>query len=190
MTASHDSMNLKVVTDQNLSYVLSNEEERATLLMDSLIILPASAGNKAGAWAVCKVNPKSVVISSLLGPDNKPTKDVVAGEHRFVLNDDKLMVEGAKVLPAAFGGNQNQGYAAGDDGTRFMLSGPTDVAELEGKVPKCIDHVVLKEYDPQKREWSVVDQGFSVHNIVIDSLHGQATHRRKQCTSPEAKQFV
>ena len=101
MTASHDSMNLKVVTDQNLSYVLSNEEERATLLMDSLIILPASAGNKAGAWAVCKVNPKSVVISSLLGPDNKPTKDVVAGEHRFVLNDDKLMVEGAKVLPAA-----------------------------------------------------------------------------------------
>ena len=42
MTASHDSMNLKVVTDQNLSYVLSNEEERATLLMDSLIILPAS----------------------------------------------------------------------------------------------------------------------------------------------------
>ena len=75
MTASHDSMNLKVVTDQNLSYVLSNEEERATLLMDSLIILPASAGNKAGAWAVCKVNPKSVVISSLLGP--------VSNEHGF-----------------------------------------------------------------------------------------------------------
>jgi len=135
MTASHDSMNLKVVTDQNLSYVLSNEEERATLLMDSLIILPASAGNKAGAWAVCKVNPKSVVISSLLGPDNKPTKDVVAGEHRFVLNDDKLMVEGAKVLPAAFGGTQNQGYAAGDDASQRPLPRAGDNAPQETSSP-------------------------------------------------------
>ena len=60
MTANHDSMNLKVVTDQNLAYVLNNEEERATLLMDSLVILPAIAGNKAGAPPAVDAAPSAV----------------------------------------------------------------------------------------------------------------------------------
>ena len=110
---NYDPMNVKITSDNNVAYV-PTEDERKILLEDACIILPAGAGNKAGAWAVIKVNPKSATITSLLDHDNKPTSAVTAGEHRFVLNDDKLQIEGVKILPGAFGGSQNQGYA-GDE---------------------------------------------------------------------------
>ena len=90
---NYDPMNVKITTNKDLTYVLS-ENERKMLLEDACVILPAGAGNKAGAWAVRKVNPKSVLIMSLLDSSNKPMEGIAPGEHRFVLNDDKLQIEG------------------------------------------------------------------------------------------------
>ena len=48
---NYDPMNVKITTTKDLTYVL-NENERKMLLEDACVILPAGAGNKAGAWAV------------------------------------------------------------------------------------------------------------------------------------------
>ena len=59
----------KIVTNNEPGADITDMELRKLLFAGSILLLPASAGAKAGIWVVMKVNGKTVACCSLFGAD-------------------------------------------------------------------------------------------------------------------------
>ena len=102
--------------------ILTTEE--ATLLFGGGTIFRVSEpGPLKGEWCVVKVNPKSIKISSLVGPDGALLPDQ-EDNTRANLSYDKFFEIADLVIPAAFGSAVCSGWGA-PGGSRFKLTGPT-----------------------------------------------------------------
>lgn len=164
-----------VSTNDDLLYALDDAEERDVLFRDSLVLF--EGGPNEGYWKVIKINQKSLTLGSLLDSEGKLAASAVGGEHKRTANDSTLKKDTVYFVPSAFGGVRNQGYMVNEEGRRFRLSGPTTCASGDDGSVKPIDQVVLGEYDPEEKIWTVVDEGFSLNGgagLIKDSLHKNA----------------
>ena len=125
------------------AHVLTSTEAEL-LFAGGTIFRVSEPGPLKGEWCVVKINPKSIKISSLVGPEGRLLPDQ-PDNTRANLSYEKFFEVADLVLPAAFGSAVCNGWGA-PGGSRFKLSGPT-VAIPDGAVgdKRCMREAKLLE---------------------------------------------